>query len=140
MNKIKPLFFPGGKFCHCEVDDILTDVKGTQLMHGHECKRWAAGELIVINPGSDIPTSDGLQQIHGGDVGLPQLQYGLPLTDLAPEDLPGEFIIDGIIARSVRNSGVIDFGPFRPYDCPLDNTRPGIVRTIIVHRGQVYAI
>ena len=32
-----------------------------------------SGELIVINSGSDIPTSDGLQLIHGWEYGLPQL-------------------------------------------------------------------
>ena len=50
-------------------------------------QEMGSGELIVINSGSGIPTSDGLQLIHGGDLGLPQLEYGLPLTDLAPEEL-----------------------------------------------------
>ena len=39
-----------------------------------------SGALIIINAGSDIPTSDGLQMIHGGDGGFPQLEYGQPLT------------------------------------------------------------
>ena len=36
-------------------------------------REMGSGEVIVINSGSDIPTSDGLQLIHGWDVGLPQL-------------------------------------------------------------------
>ena len=105
----------------------------TEMQHVQE---MAGAEVIVINSGSDIPTSDGLQLIHGRDVGLPQLEYGLPLTDLAPEDLRGELIIENIIARSARDSGVIDFGP-RPQDGPLDDTLPAIVCTITVHRGLV---
>ena len=104
-----------------------------EMQHGQE---MGSGKLIVINSGSDIPTSDGLQLIHGGDVGLPQLEYGLPLTNLAPEDLSEEFIIEDIIARSARDSGVIDFGP-RLQDGPLDDTLPAIVRPITVHRGLV---
>ena len=56
-----------------------------EMQHVQE---MGSGELVIINSGSDIPISDVLQLIHGGDVGLPQLEYGLPLTDLAPEDLP----------------------------------------------------
>ena len=105
-----------------------------EMQHVQE---MGSGELIVINSGSDIPTRYGWQLILGGNVGWPQLEYGLPLlTDLAPEDLSEEFIIEDIIARSARDSGVIDFGP-RLQDGPLDDTLPAIVCTITVHRGLV---
>ena len=105
----------------------------TEMQHVQE---MAGAEVIVINSGSDIPTSDGLQLIDDEDIGLPLLEYGLPLPDLSPKDLAEEFLMEDIIARSARESGVIDFGPI-PQDGPLDDTLPAIVRTITVHRGLV---
>ena len=93
----------------CIPEERMDGARSSALEMQH-VQEMGSGELIVINSGSDIPTSDSLQLIHGWDVGLPLLEYGLPLTDLASEELRGEFIIEDIIARSARDSGVIDFG------------------------------